>query len=190
MRKWIIAGVVLLMSFASARAGGLALYGSYWSPDELDAGFGGGAKAGFDLADMLELELRGTYFPEMSEDTGRHADFEIVAAEAGLRLKFPLDEDNNDTFIYVGAGGGYYFLEIDSDEAGVSDVDVDDEIGWYGLGGIELALSDDNDISLFAEAQYRFIEATVEGGDLDETDDEVDIDLNGIGANAGIVILW
>jgi hypothetical protein len=189
MKKLKIAILVSLCAAATAGAGELGFYGAYWSPDEVDAGYGAGAKLDFDLGSALDLELRGTYFPDMSDDTGRDLDFEIIAAEAGLRLEIPLDDTSHHTVIYFGGGAGFYFMEVDSDDPGISDVNVDDEVGWYGLGGIEVGVSEN--AALFAEAMYRSVEATAEGDDFENNiEGHVDIELDGIGANAGVVLYW
>ncbi|HEY8240598.1 MAG TPA: OmpW family outer membrane protein [Kiritimatiellia bacterium] len=186
--------VFVSMITATAQAGGFGVYGSYWSPADVDPGYGGGVKLTTDLTPELGFELRGSYFPDLSEDLSTpvgtvDTDLEVMAAEAGLRVAIPLQDAS--VRPYVGAGGGYYFMEVENEGingVGEDTVDVDDELGWYLLGGLEVGLSDT--LALFAEAQYRNFEATAQGDDLDEIDGEVEIDMDGIGANAGFAVTW
>ena len=188
----LVAGSLFLLSIP-AQAGGLGLYGAYWSPKDVDAGYGGGAKIRMDLTSALGLEVRGTFFSDLSDDvqsggTTINYDLEAIPAELGFVLN--LNVADKGLRPYLCAGAGYYFLEINLDNP-VGDnetIDLDDEVGWYGGGGIEIAFA--SETALFIEALYRGVEGTAKGDDLDEVVSNVDIDLSGIGANAGLLIKW
>lgn len=59
----------------------------------------------------------------------------------------------------------------------VADNDPDDEIGYYAVAGIALALS--KGTTLFGEAKYTRVEL-----------DDAEIELDGLGANAGLMVTW
>ena len=193
MRIAVLVVCSLALLSIPARAGGLGLYGAYWSPKDVDAGYGGGAKIRMDLTSSLGLELRGTFFSDLSDDienngTTVNYDMEVIPAELGFVLN--LNVADKGLRPYLCAGAGYYFLEINLDNP-VGDnetVDLDDEVGWYAGGGLEIAFAQET--AFFIEAIYRGVEGTARGDDLDEVVSTVDIDLAGIGANAGLLIKW
>ena len=171
-----------------ARAGGLGIYGANWSPNDADAGYGAGAKLQF--GDTVALELRGSYFQDLSDDVdsiGLDVDLEVLPLEVGLVIKIPTDSAITP---YIGGGGGYYQMEVTAENIlGHSEtIDIDDEIGWYGVGGLEIAISEG--VAIFGEAQYRKVEATAQGDDVDEIEEDVEIDLTGIGFNAGLMFVF
>lgn len=73
---------------------------------------------------------------------------------------------------YVGGGIGYYFFDED-------DADVDDEVGYYCVAGIDQSVG--NGISVFAEAKYLWLEPDSDFGD---------VELDGFGANIGAAYNW
>ncbi|HEY8241187.1 MAG TPA: outer membrane beta-barrel protein [Kiritimatiellia bacterium] len=164
----------LCLMTSSSMAGGSGLFGSYWSTEDADAGYGGGIKA--IVGDgRLALELRGTYFGDLTDDVGpADIDLQAIPAEAGLL--FTLGE-TADVVFHIGAGGGYYFL--DSDQG-----DIDDEIGWYASGGLDLKITPN--VALFAEAVYRQVEGTAPDDQFEDIDGNVDFSLNGAGVNVGL----
>ena len=89
-----------------------------------------------------------------------------------------------------GGGFGYYMLELDTESPAGLDakVDLDDEVGWYAVAGLKLRFS--QGLALVLEAQYRGVEGTAEGDDLGEVDGEYSLDLEGFGANAGLMLTW
>ena len=164
--KRLIAAVCAMLVGAGVSYGGMGVFVSQWSPDEGDDTIGGGAK--FELgSDTVGLEIRGSYFDE---------DFlTIIPADVGLVLHLPLGDSQ--LGLYAMGGGSWYFLDADN-------VDVDDEIGWYAGGGVKLALGEG--LAIFAEAQYRSLEWTAEGDDVNEIEDN-DIDYSAMTYNAGLL---
>lgn len=183
MRRFLAVLAVLALGATAASANGVGAFGSYWDTKDAESGFGGGAKLAVDLGSVVNLELRGAYFPDLSDDVGAvNVDLKATAIEAGAVLRMPL----SDTLaLYVGGGGGYYLLEADSD---LGDVDIDDEAGWYAVAGLEIGLSDS--VAIIAEAKYTSLEATAQNDDIDELRDGADVDLTGLGANAGLMLKW
>lgn len=151
----IVCGV--LVGASLSYGSGLGVFVSQWDPDEdnLDSTTGGGAK--LTLGDTVGLEIRGSYFDD---------DFvQWLPVDAGLILSLPLGD--SPVSLYVDGGATWYFLDSDLG-------DIDDELGWYAGGGVEVNLADN--LALFAEAQYRSLEYTAFGDDaddLEENDEEV-----------------
>jgi hypothetical protein len=184
-----VIGALALVAAAPAEAGNVAIYGSYWDTEDLEATGGVGAK--FSFGDRLGFEARVAYFPDLSEDLDDlldtdqellpDIDVEAIPLDVGLNYRFTPDRPVD---FFVAGGVSYYRLELDIE--GFNDVDLDDEVGYYAGAGIE-AGGADGGVGFYAEALYRNIEGTVEGDDLDEIEDEVDLDLGGWSANAGLV---
>lgn len=175
MKKHIlIALAVLGLAALPATATEFAVGGAYWDTKDADQALGISSKLGFGL-----VELRGSYFSDVTADTEpERRDFEVsdVVLEAGLKWDFAEDERVNP---YVGGGIGYHLLDT-------SRGDANDEVGWYAAGGVDIATQAGFGINL--EGIYRGIEATVDNvGDDTDIRDEVDLDLDGFGINAGLV---
>lgn len=189
MRKvWTIAAAALLGASTAWAGGSFGLYGAWWDTDDLDAGYGGGAKLKIAVAGTVALEVRASYIPEFDAEDASFEDFAVVPVEAGLVVDVPLGEALT---LYVGGGGGYYVTpEFESKVADADslepDIDLDDVFGYYGVGGVEINLSPA--IALFAEAQYRVVE--VDEADIDDETVEVDLKLTGVAANAGLLFKW
>jgi len=176
MRKLFIVTTILAVMAGTAGAGDLSVYGSYWSTDELDDTWGAGARVRIGPGTPAWLEVRGTYFDDVTEDRPLFdVELETIPVDAGIGLSL-LDE--GDANLYLVGGGTYFLLDTNRGE-------VDDEVGWYaGVGG-DVALSEH--LSLFAELLFRDVEATVEDDDLDRIEDPADIDLAGSVVNVGLV---
>ncbi len=188
----LLCGIVVgALAAASARpaSAGLGLFGSYWDTDELGETAGVGLK--FKGKGFLAFELRGTYFPDLSEDFNEligeddpalgDLELEAIPIDAGLTINFGSQQSFNP---YAGAGVSYFLLDSNVG-------DVDDEVGYYLLAGFELG-GKSGGVGFFAEALLREVEGTFSSDleDLDDLliDDEIDIELGGLGVNAGI--LW
>lgn len=170
---------VTLLAAAPAMAGDLGLYGSYWDTDALGETAGGGAK--FVIGDAaVRWELRGSFFPDLTEDFDQLVDdgsgeieVEAIVPEAGIAYNFA---PGNTTQFYLGAGLSYYLLDA-------TDVELDDEVGYYGVAGLSFGGRGDGP-ALFAELMYRSVEGTVEDEDLVR---DIDVDLSGPAANVGVL---
>jgi len=197
MKKALILTAVAVVAFGTgpAWASDFALFGSYLDTEDLDQSVGGGVRAGF--GNRFQLDLRATYFPDLTEDfesfvddpgtdPGRFQnDVEAIPVDVGLKLNFNPDEGWNP---YVGGGATYWFLDTERGE-------IDDEAGFYLAGGIELARATGG-VGFFGEVIYRDVEATVSRDpdafdDLDDVEFDAirrrDLDVGGIGVNAGLI---
>jgi opacity protein-like surface antigen len=180
MKKTIlcVAAALTILAVPAAKATDFGVFGSYWGTEDADNALGGGAK----LRLGRFVELRGTYFSDVTADTDpERFDFEVSAIplEAGLRFDFA----ENEAFSpYVGGGASYYLLDT-------SEGDIDDEVGWYAVVGAEFARQPSG-LGIMAEAIYRGVEATVtedSDGFPDDIHDDVTLNLDGFGVNAGLV---
>lgn len=174
----VLFALCALAAGAPALAGDFGLYGSWWDTEALGSTAGGGLKYAFGDAG-LRFELRGSYFPDLTEDFGEliedgtgDAEVEAVVPEAGITYNFAPAARAQ---FYLGGGLSYYLLDI-------NEFDIDDEVGWYGLAGF--ILGDARGPAFFAEALYRDVEGTVTGSSLE---DDVTLDLSGLSANAGVL---
>jgi opacity protein-like surface antigen len=176
MKKIILSAAAALALLASpALAADLGVYGAFWDTEDADQALGVGSKLRFGI-----VELRGTYFSDVTADTEPESrDFEVSAIplEAGLAFRFA---DTDRFSPYLGGGAGYYLLDT-------TEGDIDDEVGYYAVVGADFTTG--GGLGLMVEGIYRNMEATVRG-DLDDdpdVDDDVDIQLGGFGVNAGLV---
>jgi hypothetical protein len=178
-----VLGLAAFCSVAPAAAGDLGIFGSYWDTDELGETAGGGIRWAFGDG-VFRFELRGAYFPDLSEDfdqliedndleTGTF-EVEAIVPEAGFTFNLAPESRFQP---YLGAGGSYYLLDTNVFE-------LDDEYGYYGLFGFQVGGGGDGP-AFFAEGLYRWVDGTVEGGDLIE--DDFEIDLEGYAINAGVL---
>lgn len=178
MKKTILSAVAALTLLAGpASATDFSVFGSYWDTKDADEALGLGAKVRLGRF----VELRGTYFSDVTADTEpERFDFEVSAIplEAGLVFNFAEGEAFSP---YIGGGAGYYMLDTTEGE-------IDDEVGFYAVLGAEFARQPSG-LSFMAEAIYRSMEATItedEDGFPDDIRDDVAFDLDGLGVNAGI----
>lgn len=197
MKKALIltAVAVFVLGTGPAWASDFAVFGSYLDTEDLDQSVGGGIRTAFGT--RFQLDLRATYFPDLTEDfesfvddpgtdPGRFQnDVEAIPLDAGLKLNFNPDQGWNP---YVGGGATYWFLDTERGE-------IDDEAGFYLAGGIELARATGG-VGFFGEVIYRDVEATVNRDpedfeDLDDVEFDAirrrDLDVGGVGVNAGLI---
>jgi hypothetical protein len=191
--------VALAAVAATPAAADVKLFGAYQDTDARDDTAGGGVSVGFPLAPVADIELRGSYMQKLEDDpldgffdderVFTPGDIEIIPVDLGVR--FNLVDRETGAHPYVNAGASYFLL--DSDRRGV---DVDDEVGYFaGLGS---NFGKKSGLSFFVEGVYRKVEATVEADpdaiedvdDLEGFRNEVDMDLDGFGANAGVRFGW
>jgi len=176
MRTYTFMAVILCVAgwtlCAQAESNGLGFYGGYWNAGDGESVAGPGVRLTAELFPEAVLDFRFSSFDGVVEtDDG---DLDVMPLDLGVTVFFPM----TDVFsLHLGAGVGYYLA---------SGLGADDEFGLNVLGGGEVRIkqSDANygrvDIKLFAEMIYRSV-------DLDNPDGA---DVDGIGANAGLMINW
>lgn len=186
---------ILLCATAPAAAANFQLYGSWYDTSDVEDTFGGGLAFGVPLgATPLQLTLRGTYYQELTdqpldnlfdddEPFFEDESLEVIPIEATLQYNFA---EGAMFSPWIGAGASYFLL--DSTRGGI---DVDDETGWHVSVGSRMGQREG--VNFFVEGLYRSTEATVRReDDIDniDLDEEVDIDLDGISVNAGLLWRW
>lgn len=196
MKKALILAAlgILLIGASPAWAGDFSIFGSYLDTQDLNDTVGGGIKAGFQVGNPnWEIELRGTYLPDLTEDLSSFVnnkpktsnDITAYPFDAGVKFNFAPGAGLNP---YLGGGASYYFLAADRGQ-------IDDEAGAYAVGGLEFGRPGGG-TGFFAEAIYRNINAKIqhEPSDFDQADDvnfvgfrNHDLNVGGFGLNAGII---
>jgi hypothetical protein len=172
MKMWMVWIIIAGLACANVQAAELGIFGSYWTPKDGDETFGAGAKVKGGLGPFY-LSLRGTYFNDITEDVGDDVELRVIPLDAGVGLQLDLIDVIE---IYGGVGATYYFMDIDG-------ASIDDEIGWYLEAGVELTIT--KHASVFGEAVWRHVEGTIKDRDIDRS--RVDVNLEGLGFNVGIV---
>ncbi len=139
MKKALILAMLALLAVgtAPAWASDFSIFGSYLDTQDLNDTVGGGIKAGFPVGNPnWEIELRGTYLPDLTEDLSSFvndkpktsSDITAYPFDAGVKFNFAPESGVNP---YLGGGASYYFLSADRGQ-------IDDEAGAYAVGGVEL----------------------------------------------------
>jgi hypothetical protein len=195
-RKWIpiaaFAAAFTLVGGAPVHATDFTLFGSYWDTDVAGDAAGGGVSLGIPFNEMLALELRATYYEELTDDplenifdsddpVFQEVGIQALPLEAGLRLSFA----EGATFRpHVMGGVSYYLLDSDFGEIG-------DEVGWFGAVGA--TIGDGDGAEFYVEGLYRKAEAEIEldPDDLEDIDDleigeNAQFDMDGFGVNLGV----
>lgn len=191
-KAFVVLVLALVCAAPAAMAQQFQLYGSYWDTSDVAETFGGGVGFGFPFGESgLGLHVMGTYYQELSDDPLDNIfdDEEGVFEDESLEV-LPIDVGLHYEFQPTGTfspwiGGGFSYFMIDSTFEGV---DVDDETGFHVSLGSRFGASEST--NFFVEGIYRSTEATlVRNRREDEIDlrEEVAIDLDGIGINAGIM---
>lgn len=146
----------------------LGAFGSMLDSDDLGDGYGGGAKVELNPIDLISVDGRASYV--RFDDTG----VDMFPVEVAGLINFGMVGER--IVPYVGAGAGYYFFEGD-------DADLDDEVGFFPLAGIELGL---HRVSVLAEARWLFLEADVDSAEA-ELENITEADVDGLGVNVGLL---
>jgi len=188
MKKFLIVMIVVLLSSSLAWANGLGVYGAYWDTDDAGDGYGPGVKLQISLLPKLSVEVHGTYFQDFGgvDDS----DLDIITAGAGLVLCFPVGDN---AAPYVGGGAEWFSFDM-AGEGGLRDVEMelDDEIGYYGVAGLKFNFGRSKNVMFFLEGKYIMLETEGESGAMlaGIVDDDGDSTLDGAGGNAGIMLTW
>ncbi len=177
---------------ATASAGGVGAFGSYWDTKDADNGYGGGAKVKMEVMPFVSLEFRGSYFPDLAGDEeGMDFDLRVIPVEAAVVANIPLLIFD----LYAGAGGGGYYMDGTYDSpTGSGDIDFKIKPGWFLQGGAQMTIFPC--VALFAEVVHRWVDFEVDSiSGSSGSDPVIDFDsdtgsLDGLGANAGVIVKW
>lgn len=209
-----LAAVLQLVTAAAAQDGAtdpvvvaVGIGAQFWSPKALDDFMDEAALWGGDLLVRVRpvryfgIDLRAGVVGAWASKTYCYdnyrfdcdVDFTCVPLELGAVLMLPLGDSLT---LYGGGGGGYYTYDCDMeislghrhyssweiDER----VDLDNDFGWYALGGLEVCLCPH--LSLYAEVRYTSTETAISHpGHYLFPEGANDFDMSGVGARAGLL---
>lgn len=189
MKTHLFTFLILSLFAGFAQAGGLGVFASHMDTSDLDNSVGYGAKLQLNLSEQALLDLSVAYHDGLDDElNGEAVELEVLPVEIGALFKISVAD--NKLYPYIGAGAGYYRLDLDDNNPTTDNDDaLEDEVGWYGKLGLEFRISEN--FGLFAEGRYRDITGTLEGNRFTNTDeDELELDLSGITFNGGLLITW
>jgi hypothetical protein len=176
MKVSVFIGLVLAVALALAMSGcahgsgvEFGVFGSTLDSDDLGDGHGGGVKLEVNPIDRVSVDARASWLG--FDDT----DVDMFPLEVAALLNFPLVGER--IVPYIGAGVGYYLFDG-------SGADLDEEVGYYPLAGLEIGL---HSISVLAEARWLFLETDVAGA-KNELKNLTEADVDGFGVNVGALI--
>ena len=153
MKRFLVfalAALALCSAYQGAHAVGA--FGSWWQMDENSAdGFGFGLRHKITFTPLLGIEGRASWIsfsdvfpvsiPNPPEDNGA----DVIPLEAMGVVSLGL--------FYGGVGVGYYMFDAET-------TSLSDEVGWFGLLGVELGLGP---VKAFADVKWTQVETNVEG---------------------------
>ncbi len=139
MKRILVGALVLaaLVGLAAPNAHAVGIYGIWWMPDDVDDdGYGIGIKDKKNFTSLVSMDVRVSYIFNDEAD--------IFPIEATGLVKLGM--------LYGGLGVGYYIFTGDNN--------LNSAIGWYFLGGIEIA---PGPISFFGEVKWQSLDPEIDG---------------------------
>ncbi len=187
-RFWVVVGLVVVVFAAPAAASEIGAGIGFWDTEGADSDNGFMVKFSLDVGEKWNIDLRGSFFDGHAfAQAVRTLDIEATAIDVGLSYDFNPSSRANP---YVGAGVNYSLFKSTAFNTVLSESEqsrVDDEPGWYVLGGVKGPIS--GSLGYFVEVMYRQNKANVEGDGL-AAFDAIEVDFAGAGASAGISFNW
>jgi hypothetical protein len=176
-RTWLAVGILAVSLAKLQPASALELtigpFGSYFDADEAGDAWGGGVMTRLGIFDWLAVDARASYL-DLSD-----TDISMIPLEAAATFRLPLMDKR---FIpYAGAGVGYYLYEDDSDL-----IDIEDDVGFFPVVGLELRFGSNHQWALFGEARWLFLSSDIDAAE-DELGDLDDDDIDGLAVNVGLL---
>jgi hypothetical protein len=165
MKRIGIAALVALLGLAALTpsAHAVGVMASWWQIDEENHdGFGGGLRSKVMFMPMVGMDTRASWIKFSDPDMN------VFPIEATGILQLGM--------VYGGIGAGYYVFDGD-------EVDLDNNFGWYLVGGIEVAVGK---FGVFGELKWTKLETDIENIDPDLGDVPTSLEADGIGFNIGV----
>jgi hypothetical protein len=161
--------IALTLVAAPAFAGGYAdLYGTWidFSEQNGDAP-GAGVRVGWYVTESFALDVSVNLLDsvELTSDDFISGEIQLRPIDLGLKYGFPFG-------LYLGAGASYVFFDT-------SNLDVDEEVGYFGRVGFEQV--GPTGWGWFVEGIYRDVDAELFG---------IKVDLSGAGVSIGGKVKW
>lgn len=166
MKRFCIAALVAIIGLAAITpsAHAIGVMASWWNMDEgNDDGFGFGLRSKVQIIPLISFDTRASWIKF------NDADLNVFPIEATGMVKLGM--------LYAGLGGGYYIFDADN-------ADVDNNFGWYLVGGIDISVSS---FGVFGEVKWTMLEADIKDVDPNLGDVPTSLDADGIGFNLGVM---
>jgi hypothetical protein len=176
MKRLLVAAVFAFIALmvVAPHAHAFGIMGSWWNmKDQSEDGWGGGLRQEIPLIPFkghesedalvrLALDTRASYF------RFKDAELNVIPLEIGGMVELGM--------IYAELGGGYYIFDADH-------VNVDNNGGWYVLGGVMLGRGAKG---LFGEVKYTGLTADINDVKVDLGEVPKSIKADGVGINVGV----
>jgi hypothetical protein len=164
----VLAAMVAVGTMAGGALANQGIYGIWWNLDESnDNGYGFGFRSKVPIAPLVSFDTRVSWIKFNDSDTS------IIPIEATGMLKLGM--------MYAGVGVGYYFFDASGG------VDIDNNFGWYLLGGIDISAGP---VGIFGEFKWTSLSTDVTApavGAPGARDTPTSLDADGIGLNVGVM---
>jgi hypothetical protein len=152
---------LLVLATMAPSAHAIGVMASWWNIDKTDDdGFGGGLRSKAQIVPLVSFDTRVSWINFSDSNTN------VFPIEATGMLKLGM--------LYAGLGVGYYIFDAE-------DVDVDNNFGWYLVGGIDIGAGP---VGVFGEVKWTMLSADIEGVNPSLS---TELDADGIGFNAGVM---
>lgn len=183
--------LLFFVGFSTASwAGGAGPFISFLDSSDLGSSTGVGAKFQIQLNPSIVFDASAAYHDDLNGTVeGAPVDLELFPIELGIMVIPPIQDRRLRP--YFGVGATYFQMDVaDGNPFSDDDVTADDEFGWYGAIGLDFEMS--RNLSAFVEGRYRGVEGTLESNNFERfgDDNKTDLDLSGLGLNAGVLFRW
>lgn len=186
MRNVAVAAAVVLLAASTVAADGFSVFGSYDEITDQEEVLGFGVRYSFGGDSGLVADITASIYEKADEEyvvgdvlidggTVVADKLEVIPLELGLRWIFDLGRVRP----YLGGGVTWFITDYEIAR-------VDDEVGFYALGGLSLRATDS--VAAFLEVRYRQTDVTTLYDDQDVLTDrvELDTDIGGVGGSIGV----
>jgi hypothetical protein len=155
----IALAAMLSLGAIAPSAHAVGVFGTWWEApgDSEDDGLGLGIRSKRNFTPLLSMDMRVSWINFTSDSN-------LFPIEATGMVKLGM--------LYAGVGAGYYIFD--------SSPDVDNNFGFYGLGGIDIGLKS---FSIFGEAKWTSLSTELK--DVDPDFESGDVDADGWSVNIG-----
>ena len=174
MKRLFVVAVLACTALAlfAPHAHAFGIMGSWWNIKDTDSdGWGGGIRQEIPLIPgkhdaeeglvHLSLDTRASFL------NFKDSDLNMFPLEVGALLGLGV--------LYGELGAGYYIMD--------SDVDIDNNWGWYVLAGVLVGRGTKG---LFGEVKWTSLSADIHNVDVDLGDVPNTLDADGVGINVGV----
>ena len=185
MKKILTMASLLALIAIPSWAGGVGVMFSAWDTSEAGDDNGGGVKIEFEVVSAIDFEIRAAWLGELDfVSQGQDFRLEAVPVDVGLSYEFLKDQK-----VQPFLGGGFSFAFLNGIVGSDAAVRVDDEAGYYVVGGVESGFAER--FTGFAEILYRGMKSEVRSdGFLNRDLEDVGVDLAGATFNIGVMLSW